>query len=40
MSVSSAAILVGLREVRGAWVSSRLYLGDENEAIHIEEARK
>ena len=37
----SAAILVGLREVRKAWVSSHLYLGDDGaEAIHIEEARK
>ncbi|MDT3669714.1 MAG: AI-2E family transporter [Aromatoleum sp.] len=36
----SAAILVGLREVRAAWISSRLYLGDETDAIQIEEARK
>jgi predicted PurR-regulated permease PerM len=37
---ASAAILVGLREVRTEWLASRLYLGDESEQIQIEEVRR
>lgn len=37
----SAAILVGLRELRREWVASRLYLGDDTTPeIHVEELRK